>query len=201
MQTQVENPPLIVHLHPVINLTEDQFLEFCHINRDLRIERTAEGDLVIMPPTVGETGAQNADLTVAFGVWAKQNGSGVVFDSSTGFVLPNSAIRSPDVAWVRRSRLAELTAEQKKKFLPLCPDFVLELRSPSDSLSTSQAKMQEYINNGAELGWLIDPNSKRVYIYRPGRSVEFLGNPSEIPGDPVLPGFVLDLREIWEPSF
>ena len=198
---QVENPPLVVHLRPLIHLTDDQFYELCQINRELRIERTAEGDLIIMPPAGWETSKRNADLTTALGVWAKQDRSGVVSDSSGGFILPNSAVRSPDAAWVRRSRLATLTPEQKKKFIPLCPDFVIELRSPTDRLSILQAKMQEYIDNGAQLGWLIDPEPKQVYVYRPNSPVECLENPSEISGDPVLPGFVLDLREIWETSF
>lgn len=198
---QTENPLLIVHLHPIIHLTDDQLYEFCQINRELRIERTAEGDLIIMPPTGGETGKRNSDLIVAIGVWAKQDRSGIVFDSSSGFILPNSATRSPDAAWVRRSRLVTLTPEQKKKFVPLCPDFVIELRSPTDSLSVLQAKMQEYLDNGAQLGWLIDPEQMRVYVYRPDGQVECLENPMEISGEPVLPGFRLNLREIWETGF
>ena len=196
-----ESEPIRVHLRPVLDMSDDEFFDFCQLNRDLRIERTAEGDLLIMPPAGGETGNQNALLTTFFTMWALQEGTGVPFDSSTGFNLPNRATRSPDVAWVKRSRLAMLAPEQKKKFLPLCPDFVIELRSPSDNLKTVQEKMQEYLANGAQLGWLIDPSERQVYVYRPGVAVERLDNPVNISGDPELPGFVLDLISIWEASF
>jgi Uma2 family endonuclease len=135
------------------------------------------------------------------GTWANAEGSGVAFDSSTGFELPNGATRSPDVAWVRRTRLAALTAEQKERFLPLCPDFVIELLTPSDSIQMTQEKMGEYIANGVELGWLIDPAQRRVSVYRPGAAAETLDNPSRLSGDPVLPGFVLDLAAVWDPGF
>lgn len=198
---QTEYVPVLLHLSPAIQLTDEQFFEFCQINRELRIERTAEGDVLIMPPTGGETGKRNADLIVAVGMWAKQDGSGVACDSSTGFILPNGAVRSPDVAWVKRARLAALTPEQKKKFLPMCPDFVIELRSPTDPLATVKAKMQEYMENGAQLGWLIDGEQRRVYLYRPQGEVECVDNPSQLSGDPVLPGFVLNLSEILEAAF
>ena len=198
---ETEQAPLIIHLRPVIELTDDQFFEFCQINRDLRIERTAEGDLVIMPPEGGETGHRSILLGMFLTQWALQDGTGVTFGSSTGFNLPNAAMRAPDAAWVKRSRLATLTADQKQKFLPLCPDFVVEIRSPSDRLSLAQAKMQEYLDNGAQLGWLIDPASRQVYVYRPNRPVECLENPATLAGDPVLPGFVLDLQPIWETNF
>ncbi|MBI1930007.1 Uma2 family endonuclease [Candidatus Poribacteria bacterium] len=200
-QLSIEKAPLILYLPPVIDLTEEQFFEFCQINRDLRIERTAKGELIIMPPTGWETGRRNIDLATVVNLWAKQEGSGVASDSSTGFILPNGATRSPDAAWVKRSRLAALTPEQRKKFLPLCPDFVIELRSASDSVSDLQDKMQEYIDNGAQLGWLIDPERKRVYVYRPQSPVECLENPSTLSGEPVLPGLVLELKEIWESGF
>lgn len=196
-----EQGPLTVHFRPVIELTEDQFFEFCQINQELRIERTAEGDLVIMPPEGGETGHRNALLTTWVSQWALQDGTGVTFGSSTGFILPNGAVRAPDVAWVRRSRLTALTADQKQKFLPLCPDFVVEIRSPSDRLGTLQAKMQEYLDNGAQLAWLIDPQSRNVYRYRPNHPVECLENPTTVVADPVLPGFLLDLQRVWEPGF
>jgi Uma2 family endonuclease len=192
-----EERPLRLRLGPLLDMTNDQLYELCQLNPGLRIERTAQGELLITPPTGGETSKRNLDLIVAVGTWAKHEGSGIAFDSSGGFILPNSSLRSPDVAWVRRSRLETLTAEQKKKFIPLCPDFVAELRSPTDSLSALQAKMQEYLDNGARLGWLIDPEDRRVYIYRPNGAIECLENPAELPGDPVLPGFVLDLREFW----
>jgi Uma2 family endonuclease len=198
---QVEPAGLLVHLRPVIELTEDQFFDFCQINQELRIERTAEGDLVIMPPEGGETGNRSAILVTLLTQWALQDGTGVTFGSSTGFILPNGAMRAPDVAWVRRSRLAALTANQKQKFLPLCPDVVVEIRSPSDRLNSLQEKMQEYLDTGAQLGWLIDPPSRTLYVYRPNRPVERLEHPAAIAGDPVLPGFSLDLQIIWEPAF
>ncbi len=198
MLLQAESILLTLHLRPAINLTEEQFFEFCQLNRDLRIERTAEGDLLIMPPEGFETGKRNADLTIDLGVWARRDGSGLVTGSSAGFTLPNGAVRAPDAAWVRRSRLEAMTPEQRRRFIPLCPDFVIELRSPTDSLSFLQAKMQEYVDNGAQLGWLIDPDQRRAYVYRPDRQVELLENPSEISGDPVLPGFTLNLQRIWE---
>ena len=200
-QPSIEYSPLLLRLPPVIDMTDDQFFEFCQINRELRIERTAKGELIIMPPTGWETGQRNSELNAVLRNWAKQDGSGIISDSSTGFILPNGATRSPDAAWVKRSRLAALTPEQRKKFLPLCPDFVVELRSASDSVRDLQDKMQEYIDNGAQLGWLIDPENQRVYIYRPQHPVECLENPSTLSGDPVLPGLVLELKEIWESGF
>ena len=190
-----------VHLRPVIELNDEQFEELCRLNRDLRIEMTAEGDLIIMPPTFGRTGNRNAKLTQQVGNWTDEDGMGIAFDSSTLFVLPNGARRSPDVSWVSRTHLAQLTDEEKEKFLPLCPDFVLELRSSSDSLAELQAKMREYIENGAQLGWLIDPQQKRVYVYREGGAVEQLDDVESVAGDPVLQGFVLNLRQIWEADF
>lgn len=189
-----------LRLEPVIKLTDDQFFELCQLNRELRLERTAEGRMVVMPPTGWETGDRNSEINYQIRHWAKQDREGIVTDSSTGFKLPNGADRSPDSAWVRRERLAQLTAEQKRKFLPLCPDFVIELRSLSDSLDELREKMEEYIANGAQLGWLIDPEAQRVYVYRPNTEVEVLENPPEVSGDPELSGFVLDLREIWTPG-
>jgi Uma2 family endonuclease len=195
--TQVENSPVVLHLHPVLNLTDEQFFELCQINRDLRIERTATGELVIMPPTGTETGGRNFNLIGQLWVWVNQDGTGIGFDSSTGFTLPNGAERSPDAAWVKLERWNALSPEQQKKFAPICPEFVVELRSPSDNLEPLKTKMQEYIDNGALLGWLIDRKRQRVYVYRPGVSVECLDNPASVSGDPVLPGFVLDLSKIW----
>jgi Uma2 family endonuclease len=196
--TFVEIPPLVLRLAPVINMSDEQFFELCHLNRDLRLERTSQGDLVIMPPTGGETGRTNFKLTQVFGNWVDVDGTGVGFDSSTGFTLPNGAKRSPDLAWVQCERWEALTPEQRRQFPPLCPDFVLELRSPSDALATVQAKMQEYLDNGARLGWLIDPIEKKVYTYRPQAPVECLDNPQTVSGDPVLPGFVLELGRVWD---
>ncbi len=192
-----ENLPLLVHFQPVLQLTDDQFYELCQLNRELRIERTAQGELLIMPPTGWETSEYNAEICMQLRQWAKREGTGTTTDSSGGFILPNTAVRSPDAAWIRHDRLATLTAEQRKKFLPLCPDFVLELRSPTDSLSVLQDKMQEYMENGAQLGWLIDPVRRQVFIYRPDLPVEQLEKPDSVSGEPLLPGFRLDLREIW----
>jgi Uma2 family endonuclease len=179
-----------------IDLTDEQFFQLCQNNRDLQFERTASGELLIMPPTGGETSNRNIELSYQLQSWSRQNNLGKAFDSSTGFKLPNGADRSPDASWVRRERWEALTPEQREKFLPLCPDFVVELRSPSDSLKKIQEKMQEYIENGAKLGWLIDRKNRRVEIYRPGRDVEILENPATLSGEDVLPGFVLDLTAI-----
>jgi len=193
----VENSPILLHLKPIIELTDQEFFEFCQINRDLRIERTAKGELLIMPPTGSETGNRNAKLTVQLGIWAEGDGNGIYFDSNTGFKLPNGAERSPDVAWVKLERWNALTPEQQKKFAPICPEFVVELRSPSDNLEPLKTKMQEYLDNGALLGWLIDRKNRQVYIYRPGVAVECLNNPATVSGESVLPGFVLNLSKIW----
>jgi Uma2 family endonuclease len=184
-----------------VHMTDDEFFTFCQRNRDLRIERTASGEIVIMPPAGGETGSRNARLAVLLGVWAMKDGRGVAFDSSTGFDLPNGATRSPDAAWVLRERLVKLTPQQKRKFLPLCPDFVIELQSPSDTLDDLQQKMEEYIDNGAQLGWLLAPDTQTVYVYRTGAAMEQLHAPAQLVGDPLLPGFVLNLAEIWDPGF
>jgi Uma2 family endonuclease len=197
---QVEVHPVVLRLTPVINLTDDQLFELCQLNRDWRIEYTAQGELIVMPPTGGETGSQNSEITFQVQSWTRGDQTGIAFDSSTGFKLPNGATRSPDAAWVRRSRLAGLTREQKQKFLPLCPDFVIELRSPTDNLQAVLVKMQEYLDNGAQLGWLLDPQTRRVRVYRPQRPPEILEAPSSVSADPVLPGFVLNLRKIWEPD-
>lgn len=194
----LENKPLVLHLRPPLDMDEEQFFEFCRMNRDWRIERTAEGDIEIMPPTGGETGIRNAAITAQLWVWAMQDGTGVVTDSSGGFYLPNGAMRAPDAAWVRRERLRELTAEQRERFLPLCPDFVVELRSPSDSLSAVQEKMEEYVGNGAQLGWLLDAPDGCCYVYRPGSEAERLEGVAGLSGEPELPGFSLDLDPVWK---
>ncbi len=193
--------PLVLRARPVLHLSDDEFFEFCRQNPDLRIEQTGKGDWIIMAPTGGETGSRNSEVSRQFGNWARQDGTGVAFDSSTGFVLPGGARRSPDASWVLTSRLAPLTPEQKRRFLPLCPDFVVELRSPSDSLGDTQDKMAEYRDSGARLGWLLDAAERRVHVYRPGREIEILDAPKSVAGDPVLPGFVLDLGLVWDPGF
>ena len=194
----VETNPIVLKMPPAQQMNDDQFFEFCQLNQNLRIERTASGEIIIMPPTGGKTGKRNFSLIVQFGIWVEKDGTGVAFDSSTGFKLPNGAERSPDASWVKLERWEALTPQQMDKFIPLCPDFVIELRSPSDTLKSLQKKMEEYIENGARLGWLIDPRSRRVYIYRPGMEVEELDNPATVKGDEaVLPGFVLKLEKIW----
>lgn len=200
-QVATQTSALLLHLRPVVEMSDDQFFEFCQINRDLQIERTAEGDIVIMTPAGGVTSWRNSELVTALNIWAKQDGTGVVFDSSGGFTLPNGAVRAPDAAWVRRSRLANLTAAEKQKFLPLCPDFAVELRSPSDRLENAQRKMQEYIDNGLQLGWLIDPQERQVFIYRPGSPVELLQNPAQIAGQATLPDFEFNVSSLWEADF
>ena len=179
-----------------IDLTDDQFFQMCQQNRDYRFERTGSGELLIMPPTGSDTGNRNFDLVVELGIWNKQTKLGKGFDSSTGFTLPNGAERSPDASWVKIERWNALTSEQQEKFAPICPDFVVELRSRTDSLKELQDKMHEYIENGAQLGWLIDRKNKRVEIYRPGKDVEILDNPASLSGENVLPGFVLHLQQI-----
>jgi Uma2 family endonuclease len=178
-------------------LGDDDLFDLCAANRELRIERSTDGELVIMPPTGGETGRRNFDLIGQFAAWVRRDGTGIGFDSSTGFLLPNGAERAPDVAWVRRSRWDALTESQRRKFPPLCPDFVIELRSASDTLAAGQAKLEEYIACGARLGWLIDPDERRAHVYRPGRAVEVREQATELRGDPVLPALHLDLRSIW----
>ncbi|MDZ8033008.1 Uma2 family endonuclease [Nostoc sp. DedSLP04] len=179
-----------------IDLTDEQFFQMCQKNRDYRFERTASGELLIMPPTGSDTGNRNFDMVVELGIWNKQTKLGKGFDSSTGFTLPNGAERSPDASWVKIERWNALTPEQQEKFAPICPDFVVELRSRTDYLKELQEKMQEYIENGTQLGWLIDRKNKRVEIYRPGKDVEILDNPTNLSGENVLPGFVLDLQQI-----
>lgn len=188
---------LILNLHPAIELTDEQFFQLCQNNRDLRLERTAEGELIIMPPTGWGSGNRNSRLTQRLGNWADTNGMGLAFDSSTGFKLPNGADRSPDASWVRRDRLEAMNPDPAK-FLPMAPDFVAELRSATDNLEKLQQKMQEYVDNGVRLGWLIDPQNQRVEIYRLGQDVEVLQSPTSLSGEDILPGFVLELTQILD---
>ena len=188
-------------MQPVIDMSREQFLRFCQLNRDVRIERSAEGSIAVMAPTGGETGARSGRLFAAVFRWAEDDGSGVAFDSSTGFELPNGAVRSPDAAWVLRARLARLSAEDRQGFLPLCPDFVIELLSPSDSGAAVRRKMEEYRDNGARLGWLIDPGRRQVAIYRAEGVEEPRSGAGVLTGDPVLPGFTLDVAAIWKAGF
>ena len=193
--------PTELRFEPAIPMTEDLFIAFCAQNSDMRIELTAEGVLEIMPPTFSITGSRNISISSQLHVWSEMDGRGVAFDSSAGFTLPNRAIRSPDASWVLRSRLAALSDEDKNHFIPICPDFVVELRSTTDRLSVVQAKMAEYIANGARLGWLIDPIARRVYVYRPNTPVEALDAPDTLSAEPELAGFALNLTPIWEPAF
>lgn len=186
-----------VNLDPILKLTREQFYKLCAANPELKLERNANGELVIMSPTGGETGAWNSDITIDLGIWNRQTAAGKTFDSSTGFSLPRGSDRSPDAAWIPIEKWNALSTEERKKFLPLCPDFVIELLSPTDSWVKSLAKMQEYQDNGCRLGWLIDPESKRVAIYRLGQSVEILEAPVSLSGESVLLGFVLNLENIW----
>lgn len=188
---------LFLALPPVVQLDDEQFYELCRLNRELRIERAAGGGLSIMPPAGGDTSRRNAEIVRQLANWARRNGAGACFDSSCGFVLPNGAIRSPDAAWVLRERLDSLTERQRSRFLPLCPDFVVELRSPTDSLQVLQDKMRQYMDNGAGLGWLIDPQRREVFVYRPDGSVECLRGPEHLSAEPLMAGFRLGLREIW----
>ena len=188
---------MLVCLQPDVRLSDEKFFQFCQRNRDLRIERDEHGNLIIMPPTGSETGLRDSEINMQLGIWAKGDGTGKAFGSSTGFTLPNGAVRSPDAAWVRLPRWKALTAGQRKKFAPLCPDFVVELRSPTDSLKTVQEKMLEYIANGAEMGLLVDPEENRVHVYRRDRKTRILKDPKTVSCDPILPRFTLDLREIW----
>jgi len=182
-----------------LHVTSEQFAMLVAANRELRLERTATGELIVTPPTGSETGNRNLKLSYFLARWIEEEGGyGLAFDSSSGFELPNGANRSPDASWVRQERWDALTPEQHKGFAPLCPDFVVELRSETDTLKELQAKMQEYLENGAQLGWLIDPNNKRVEIYRPSQAVEVLEHPITLSGEQVLPGFTLTLKRVWE---
>ena len=188
---------VLVQIPNTLRVTDDQFLELVRANPDLRMECTAEGELIVMSPTGSEGGNYNAELTTDFVIWNRQTKLGKIFDSSTGFKLPNGATRAPDTAWVKQSRWDALTPEQQKGFAPLCPDFVLELASETDDIEILQAKMQEYLDNGCSLGWLIDPKTRQIEIYRCDQEVEVLQNPKSLSGEDVLPGFTLNLETIF----
>jgi Uma2 family endonuclease len=191
--------PVVVHFEPSkLRMNDEEFFEFCQLNPELRIERTSGGDIIVMAPAGGKTGRRNARLVAAFGIWAEKDGSGQFFDSSTEFILPNGAGRAPDLSWIRNERWLALTEKQQEQFPPLCPNFVVELRSPADQLETLRTKMEEYIANGAELGWLIDPLERKVHIFRPGADSEVLENPQQVSGEPLLKEFVLDVQVLWD---
>ncbi|MEG4286461.1 Uma2 family endonuclease [Microcoleus sp. A006_D1] len=195
---EVQTIALYSPLELTIELTDEQFFQLCQENRDLRFERTSTGELIIMPPASSETGRRNAELSFQVQSWSRQNKHlGIAFDSSTGFKLPDGADISPDAAWIRRDRWEALTPEEKEKFAPICPDFVVELRSPTDSLEKLRAKMRLYMKNGVCLGWLLDRKNRKVEISRQGREVEILDAAATLSGEEVLPGFVLDLTDIF----
>ena len=196
---EVGQAPFVIRFEPVIEMTSELFEQFCALNDDMRIELTAEGTIEIMPPLKGDAGAKEADLVIDLGNWARANGEGRVFGPNGTFTLPNGAVRMPDASWVRNARYDALTDEEKNDYTPLCPDFVIELRSRSDRLSVLQAKMDEYMANGARLGWLLDPLQRQAHIYRPGAQPEILDNPETLSADPELSGFTLELTRIWEP--
>jgi Uma2 family endonuclease len=188
---------LTLNLGSVAPLTHEQFRELCRENRDVRLELTAKGELIVMPPTGWESGNRNANLTADLIFWNRRDKLGKVFDSSTGFILPNGATRSPDAAWVALERINALNPNPDG-FLPLAPDFVIELRSASDRLKPLQDKMIEYRDNGVRLGWLLNAKERAVEIYRPGKEIEVLKSPNSLFEEEVLPGFVLDLKDIWD---
>jgi Uma2 family endonuclease len=200
LQIQAESVSMTVDISSLLTLpqvSDEQFYELCHLNPTLRIERNANGEVIFMPPAFSDTGNRNFKVAVQLGIWAERNGKGEGFDSSAGFTLPNGAMRAPDAAWIKLDRWKALTDAQKASFAPICPDFVLELRSASDSLKSLQAKMQEYIENGASLGLLIDRQNLTVYCYRADGSVAVLNNPDAVNCEPELPGFTLQMAKIW----
>ncbi len=194
---QTEPIPLTLNLPETEPMTDEQLYKFCAVNRELRIERSASGDVIVMLPTFSETGNRNLKIVQQLANWSDRDETGEVFDSSTGFTLPNGAIRSPDAFWIQLERWNALSDEQKASFAPICPDFAIELRSPSDRLGDWQDQMQEYIANGTSLGWLIDRQNRKVYIDRPDREPEILDTPETVSGDPELPGFTLQMAKIW----
>ena len=192
-----ETTPMVLKFAPVISMTDDQLFDFCQLNKDLRIERQANGEIIITTPTGSETDQRNFDLIVQLGIWTNLDGTGVGFGSSGGFTLPSGAVRSPDAAWIKKVDWEAIPLEKRKKFAPICPEFVVELRSESDGLKMLKTKMEEYIENGTRLGWLIDRIDRKVYIYSSSNVIKELNNPATLSGDDVLPGFVLDLSKIW----
>lgn len=200
-ETEEGVDPLVLHFKPIIRkISEKDFLRFCNLNEGWRFELTSEGDLEIMLPAGMETGRRNAWLITALGVWTEADGSGVHFDSDTMFRLPNGAKRAPDLSWARLERWEAISEKDRDKLPVFCPEFVVELRSRTDRLKRLKAKMQEYIDNGAQLGWLIDPQKKKVYVYRPGVPVEELDEPETLSGEPLLKGFVLPVAKLWRAS-
>ena len=191
---------LTIDLSPIVTLTRTEFVKLCAANPDMKLERTSKGELIVMSPTGGETGSFNSDLNYELVTWNRSSPNktaGKTFDSSTGFSLPKGSDRSPDAAWISLTKWESLTPEQRKGFLPLCPEFLIELLSPSDSWKQGQVKMEEYMDNGCLLGWLIDPKSKRVDIYRQGQLIEILNDPKTLSGENILPNFVLEIGTMF----
>jgi Uma2 family endonuclease len=196
--TQIDDayiPPELIGVTQ--RVTPEQFEQLCSKYRKLRLELTSTGELIVMPPAGSQTGRRNANLTYQLAAWSRQDGTGICFDSNGGFTLPNGAIRSADAAWIEQEKWDSLTEQQKESFARICPDFVVELRSPSNDLTQLYLKMFEYLENGISLGWLIDPFKRQVYVYRPNQETVVLENPEVVSGDPLLPGFKLDLTELW----
>jgi Uma2 family endonuclease len=184
----------------LLKWSEEEFFQFCQANRDLRIERTAKGEIIVIAPAGGYSGYQSGEVFRQLSVWARRDKTGVAFDSSTGFRLPNGGMRAPDAAWVQHSRLEKLSRREKEQFIPLCPDFVIEVASPTDHVSHLREKMDEYRKAGLRLGWLILPASMQIEVYT-ASGVQVLASPKILTGDPVLPGFKLELASIWNPPF
>jgi Uma2 family endonuclease len=186
-----------INFKAISGINDEQFYQICRDNSDVKFERNAEGEILVVSPTGGETGIRNFDIIYQFGSWNNTYHLGYCFDSSTCFKLPNGANRSPDVAFIVKERWESLSSQEREIFPPIAPDFVLELMSPSDSLKDSQEKMEEYLNNGVKLGWLIDRKNRRVEIYLPGQEKQVLDNPELISGGDILPNFTLNLKSIW----
>ncbi len=195
-ETYFPTQPFHLDFHSA-RLTERQFEELCRNNRDLKFEMSAKGELIIVPPTSPEAGWKNSELLIDVGNWSRKDKTGIVFDSSTMFTLPNGAKRSPDVSWMTKAKWNKLSSSEQREFSRIVPDFVIELRSPSDSLADTKTKMEEYIANGVLLGWLIDRQTKKVHIYRVDGKIEILDNPEKISCEDVLKGFELNVRKIW----
>jgi Uma2 family endonuclease len=187
--------PVAIQWEP--RMTDDEYFQFCANNSELRVERTPQGDIVIMPPAGFESGHRNSELIRQLGNWAINDGRGLACDSNTEYLLPSGAAYAPDASWVLQSRLDKFTRDEKRKFPRLCPDFVIELMSPSDRLPKAKGKMREWMENGAQLGWLLDPDHRTVYVYRPDREPERLVNPERLAGEGPVAGFVLTLAGIW----
>ena len=194
-----ERNPVVLRFAPILKrISADDYFRFCEVNERWLLELSKEGDVIVWPLHGADISHRNAKLTGMFGMWAEADGAGLGFAYGTGFILPNGAVRAPDLSWLKKERWQALTKKERQQFPPLCPDFVVEMRSYTDPLKLLQAKMEEYLENGARLGWLIDPIKRKVYIYRPNQSVECLENPAELSGENVLPGLMLPVTRLWE---